>query len=61
MKPNISTTDRRSLMDAGFPRQTIHKWISKGIPPRPGNRNLVERILGRDPWAKKKKKNGKSA
>ena len=56
MNPHISATDRRSLMGAGFPRQTIYKWITKGIIPRPGNRNLIARIIGRDPWAKKNKR-----
>jgi hypothetical protein len=59
MKAHLSDTDRKTLMGAGFPRQTIYKWVHKGIIPRSGNRAYIAGLLGRDPWGKKKK-NGKA-
>ena len=58
MKIILSENDRLKLMTLGFPRQTIYKWMHKGIKPRPGNRAFVADQLGRDPWGNK---NGKAA
>lgn len=61
MKIILSENDRLTLMILGFPRQTIYKWIHRGIIPRPGNRAFIVDQLGRDPWEKNKRKNsGKS-
>lgn len=55
MKIYLTIKDRQALLDAGFPRQTIHKWIH-GTAPRIGNRILIEQIIGKRINAKKIKK-----
>ena len=59
MKIRLSQKDRKVLMNAGYKRQTIRKWIVEGVDAHQSTRHYVQSIIGYDPWAKKK--NGKVA
>lgn len=52
----ITPQERIRLMGAGFPRQTIFKWLNRGVEPRQSTRYMVRQILGRDPWKAKNTK-----
>jgi len=55
MKIYLTIKDRQALRDAGFPRQTIHKWMH-GTAPRIGSLILIEQITGKK-FTKKRNKN----
>jgi len=61
-KKLFSPTERKALMDAGFPRQTALNW-ENGPQPRAGNRYAIKLILKRDIKFKRnrKKSHGKVA
>jgi hypothetical protein len=46
MKIHLTMKDRQALLNAGFPRQTIQKWV-KGAKPRIGNLILIRQITGK--------------
>ncbi len=48
MKIQISKTDRKLLMDAGYPRQTIYNWIVGRSRPSRLSYEEILRITGKD-------------
>lgn len=48
MKIQITDEQRKALLDAGFPRQTIYKWLKGLATPRAGNRYLWKIIIGKE-------------
>lgn len=56
MKIRLNVKDRRALLDAGYQRQTLRKWIVVGVTPHQSTRHYVMQIIGRDPWDKKRRK-----
>lgn len=59
MKISITNEQRKALLNAGFPRQTIYKWLAGIAIPRAGNRFLWKQITGQDFPIKRKRNNGK--
>ena len=57
MKVQITEEQRKAFLDAGFPRQTIYKWLKGIAVPRAGNRYVWKIITGTDfPLNKRKAK-----
>jgi len=61
VRVEITKEQKMALLKAGFPRQTIHKWLAGIAIPRAGNRFLWKQIIGQDFPIKRKRNNGKKA
>ena len=59
-KVKITPEQRKAFLDAGFPRQTLYKWLTGKAVPRVGNRILWKQITGREFPAKKRGNSNKS-
>lgn len=56
MRKLFTSAERKTLMGAGFPRQSVRNW-ENGAIPRTGNQRLISMLLGRTIRFKKNRKN----